>query len=164
MGDLFSRRSAIISDCGLYRRERIHRWSDAPLLPFLMLNPSDADAFKDDPTSRRVDGFARREGAGGSWLENLYDFRTTKPADLWKALRPFSGENERAILKMAQQALEENMPIVCAWGVGGRDRGAFTAQVLLSHGARLVCLGKTMDGSPRHPLYVRADQQFEAYP
>lgn len=165
MTDLLSRRSAIISKCGLYRRERIHRWSDAPLLPFLMLNPSDADAYIDDPTSRRTDGFARREGAGGTWLENLYDFRTPSPAELWKAEAPHSGlDNERALLKMALQAVADDMPIVCAWGAGARGRGNFAVQMLRTRGVRLVCLGKTKDGSPRHPLYVRADQPFEAFP
>jgi len=28
----------------------------------------------------------------------------------------------------------------------------------------LVCLGKTRDGSPRHPLYVRADQPLIPLP
>mgnify|MGYP001575300242 CR=1 FL=1 len=28
-------------------------------------------------------------------------------------------------------------------------------------GARLVCLGTTIAGHPRHPLYVRGDQPFQ---
>jgi hypothetical protein len=165
MSDLLLRRSAVISDCGLYRHELERRWSDdAPLLPFILLNPSTADAAVDDPTSRRCDGFARRENAGGSILANLYDFRATKPADLWRAAAPTSVENERYLLKMALQAVVEGMPIVCAWGAESKDRGQFVAQMLRGRGARLVCLGRTKGGSPRHPLYVRADQPFEPYP
>jgi hypothetical protein len=28
---------------------------------------------------------------------------------------------------------------------------------------RLVCLGFTASGAPRHPLYVRADATFQTY-
>jgi len=31
-------------------------------------------------------------------------------------------------------------------------------------GARLACLGRTRNGAPRHPLYVRADQPLERFP
>jgi hypothetical protein len=49
--------------------------------------------------------------------------------------------------------------VVCAWGSNAKpDRSARVASILKDAGARLWCLGTTKDGSPRHPLYVRADQ------
>jgi hypothetical protein len=50
---------------------------------------------------------------------------------------------------------------VCAWGSNAKpERAARVAQIMLDAGARLWCLGTTKDGSPRHPLYVRGDQQL----
>jgi hypothetical protein len=48
---------------------------------------------------------------------------------------------------------------VCAWGSNARlERANRVASIMRNAGARLWCLGTTKDGSPRHPLYVRADQ------
>ena len=53
-GLLDARGDAIISECGTYRY-LLQRFWDARLesLNFIMLNPSTADAMKDDPTIRR---------------------------------------------------------------------------------------------------------------
>jgi hypothetical protein len=37
------------------------------------------------------------------------------------------------------------------------ERGTKVARMLLSAGVKLHALGITMDGQPRHPLYLRAD-------
>ena len=42
-------RAAVISACGAYRYSLTRKWSGAPLLPFVMLNPSTADARADSP-------------------------------------------------------------------------------------------------------------------
>ena len=49
--------TAIISDCGLFRyelRRRINPWDGAGTVTFIMLNPSTADALRDDLTGRGV--------------------------------------------------------------------------------------------------------------
>ena len=72
-------RTAVISDDGLYRYRLERVWDDArPALPFVMLNPSTADALVDDPTIRRCVGFAPRENAGGCLAEHGQLFRTTR--------------------------------------------------------------------------------------
>ncbi len=88
MSDLFVTKEAVISDCGRYRYRLTRRWGDGPLLSFIMLNPSTADAEVDDPTIRRCMGFARRDGYGGIVVGNLYAFRTTKPKALFAADNP----------------------------------------------------------------------------
>jgi hypothetical protein len=162
MSDLLLRRTARISPCGLYRYRLTREWSDTPLLPFVMLNPSTADADDDDPTIRRCMAFARREGAGGIVVGNQFAFRSTDPEALRTAADPFGPDNERALFEIAEEASVSGMPIVCAWGAHGGHNNHHIV-ILQRAGARLVCLGMTKDGHPRHPLYVRGDQPLVAF-
>lgn len=162
MTDLLLRRTAHISPCGLYRYRLTREWSDTAPLPFVMLNPSTADADLDDPTIRRCMGFARREGAGGIVVVNQFAFRATDPDALRTAADPHGPENDAALAEAAREAAAAGMPIVCAWGThGGRSNRHIT--IIQASGVRLVCLGVTKDGHPRHPLYVRGDQPLVAF-
>jgi hypothetical protein len=163
MADHFMERSADISNCGAYRYELIRQWSDAPLLPFIMLNPSTADGEFDDPTIRRCMGFARRDGFGGIIVVNVFAFRTPSPRDLRNAKRPKGPKNHVTLRRVAQLAADREQPVVCAWGSHAGDDGAKTARMFRGYGVRLVCFGKTKDGAPRHPLYVRADRPLEDF-
>lgn len=62
-----------------YRYILTRRWSPAPMLGCIGLNPSTADELQDDPTVRRWMGFARRDGFGGIVVGNLFAFRATNP-------------------------------------------------------------------------------------
>lgn len=163
VSDLSTYRSAIISDDGAYRYRLERFWSGEPALPFVMLNPSTADAAVDDPTIRRCMGFARREQAGGIIVCNLYAFRATEPSILWRASDPYGPENDRALVDLASWAHSADMPIVCGWGAHGGNSNR-PVVLMQQTGVRLVCLGRTKGGQPRHPLYVRGDQPLEAYP
>lgn len=132
------------------------------MLPFIMLNPSIADASIDDPTIRRCMGFAKREGAGGIIVANLFAFRATSPKDLLSTNDPIGPDNETALAHVAIEAFATNMPIVCAWGTLGFSRAQNVVTLLNQFGPKLVCLGKTKDNHPRHPLYVKSDQPFIA--
>ena len=159
-------RDAIISPCGLYRYTLVRLWDkDKPYLPFVMLNPSTADATKDDPTIRRCISFAQREGAGGIVVVNLYAFRSTDPKVLRTVPEPVGPLNKTAIFDAATTAAEAGMPVICAWGAHGITPAASDAlRKAREFGAVLACLGKTAGGHPRHPLFVRADQPLELYP
>ncbi len=63
--NLVERRSATFDHSRTYRYALERRWSETAPAVFVMLNPSTADAFADDPTIRRCLAFARREGCGG---------------------------------------------------------------------------------------------------
>jgi hypothetical protein len=155
--------SAVIDPTGQYRYRLTRRWGDesvamgSTLMPFLMLNPSTADASQDDPTIRRCMGFARREGAHGITVVNVGAYRATDPKDWAKARDPFGPDNFSHIYDVAELAGY----IVAAWGSNSAAREP--ARLILGRlkymGIGVVlCLGTTKDGSPRHPLYVRADQ------
>jgi hypothetical protein len=157
------RRAAHLSDCGQYRYVLHRMWGDGLPLTFAMLNPSTADAEQDDPTISRCVGFARREGYDGIRVVNLYAFRATKPADLWRAAEPTGGERNDDLLREIGRQAKGAWPLVAAWGAQPRARGRI-AQVLAMPGwDRVIALGVTKDGSPRHPLYVPADAPLMSF-
>ena len=150
--------SAVISPCGQYRylltREGdLVDWRGPAV--FIMLNPSTADATEDDATIRRCRRFAETWGCNGIKVVNLYALRSTDPAGLWEHSNPIGPDNDEWISRVASTA----SVVVCAWGVNAQPwRVRAVVDVLKLGGLRLMCLGKTQNGSPRHPLYVRGDQ------
>jgi hypothetical protein len=163
-GDVVTISSAVISDDGLYRYRLARSWSDEPPMTFVMLNPSTADAERDDPTIRRCMGFARREGCGGITVVNLFGLRVTRPAHLTDgtiAHDPNGFGNTRAVEDALVDAHHHRSPIVVAWGAYKLVRRSSAYSALRSF--ELRCLGTTANGSPRHPLYVRADQPLELW-
>jgi hypothetical protein len=147
-------RRAGFSRCGNYRYWLSRQWDhDLPSCSFVGLNPSTADALADDPTIRRIIGFARGWGYGSVIVVNLFAFKATYPKDLFAADNPVGPRNNYWL----KRATKESDLVIAAWGVHGchrrRDRYARRAM------ENLYCLGKTQAGHPRHPLYVRADTQ-----
>lgn len=153
---------AVLSSCGTYRYlltrpcEEVH--PDRGTALFLMLNPSTADAHADDPTIRRCRGFARGWGCNGMTVANLFALRSTDPAALLAHGDPIGPDNDAWLRRLAR----EYGDVVCAWGAHSmaKARGGQVATIMQSAGARLWCLGTTKHGYPRHPLYVRSDQQL----
>ena len=110
-----------------------------------------ADHMRDDPTIRRCIGFARDWGFGRLVVVNLFALRSTSPRALRRAPDPVGPRNDRWIARLAADA----ELVIAAWGALGnyRDRARLVTSTL----SDLYCLGRTRDGSPRHPLYVRRD-------
>lgn len=142
-------RAAEISECGRYRYLLGRRWGDESTVAFIMLNPSTADAETDDPTIRRCIGFARSWGYGGLVVGNLYAWRCTQPADLWKAADPIGPANDYNLMLVAASCDQ----IVAAWGAHARPDRIAAVQALPGMGG-LTALATTQAGQPRHPLYL----------
>jgi hypothetical protein len=150
--------SAVISTCGKYRYS-LERDKGVNPLVFVMLNPSTADSDLDDPTIRRCRNFASDNGYNGIVVVNLYAFRATKPKDLFLAAEPVGKENELYISELTKER-----DVCCAWGVNApADRVEIVKRVLAYSEANTLCLGVTKNGSPRHPLYVKADHKLVNY-
>ncbi|MCU1592428.1 MAG: hypothetical protein JWP11_3684 [Frankiales bacterium] len=150
-------KAANISPCGRYRYSLSRLWADRPLMVFVMLNPSTADADLDDPTIRRCAGFARREGMGGFGVVNLYAYRATRPKALRSCEDPIGPRNDGVLTAVLNEARHMSYPVVAAWGVHASSERS--AQVLdLVPNVDWLCLGTTKAGHPRHPLFVRGDQ------
>lgn len=153
-------RGADFSSCRTWRYTLRRTW--APLKPRLLmtlLNPSKADETRDDRTNRRGMQFAWLWGFGSLIFCNAFAFRTPRPAEMKRAADPVGPENDAWILREAKAADK----IVVAWGVHGNHWGR-DAQVLdLLVGFELFCFGRTKDGHPKHPLYLRRDTRLERF-
>lgn len=161
--DLFAEATADISACGRYRYDLRRIW-DRRTLPalFIMLNPSTADAVTDDPTIRRCIGFAHAWGMGGIVVKNLFAFRATKPSDLLLANDPIGPRN-------LQIGIGNASLIIVSWGGHAergiiKDRADYVLNTLWSHRKRVHCLGTTLNGCPRHPLYLAKGIKPRLYP
>lgn len=152
-------REAVIDDSGRYRYLLRRRWSQGPSIAFVMLNPSTADGMADDPTVRRCVGFARQWGYGELLVVNLFAWRATDPRHLLHAPDPIGPHNDLHI----EAAARNSALVVLAWGQQpfGRGRQRDVVEILGKTDRQLYQLGATMDGSPRHPLYVPKAQDPE---
>lgn len=151
MPDIFLKSDAVFSPCGKYRYVLRRIWDEQPPVVFIGLNPSVADAEKDDPTIRRCVGFARDWGYGGLVMLNLFALRSTNPDELYDVgIDPVGPENDDYILTYAHDT-------IAAWGTHGSllNRGEEVLWKLQLLGRKVLCLGKTAGGSPRHPLYLK---------
>ena len=150
---------------GKYRYRLTRTWQPKldPLV-WIMLNPSTADASRDDATIRRCIGFAINAGYGGIEVFNLFAQRATHPAELVRGWpEPIGQDNDTHLA-----SIEKSRSIVCAWGSGIpelhkliQSRRARLAEIL---GDRpLLCLGWTAAGEPFHPLRVPYSSEFLAF-
>lgn len=148
--------TAKISDDGLYRYTLSRRWDYGGTTAFfIMLNPSTADGFVDDPTIRRCMGYAKAWDCTALVVVNLYAYRATKPEDLWTVEDPVGPDNDYWLRREMAVAKATDAPLIAAWGANAKpDR---VAHVRLMPGAgRMQALGLTKGGQPRHPLYLPA--------
>lgn len=141
---------AEFSPCGRWRYVLARRWAAGPGLLCVLLNPSRADAVRNDPTLLRCVARAQRLGFGGLRVVNLFAWRARDPAALGRAVDPVGPENDAALLRGARWADR----ILCGWGAGGRRSGRDAEVLRLLGRRRLWHLGLTAGGQPRHPLYV----------
>ena len=157
MSDLFLRRAAEISPCGLYRYGLEREWeAGKPVLVVCMLNPSNADAEREDPTLLALIHFAKLWGYGGLTIVNLYAWRSPKPADMMSAAGRSDDTNrlrgrEAALIA----ATMGGGRMLVAWGNDGDFEGEATRFATFAAdemGIDLICLGTTLMGAPKHPM------------
>lgn len=162
--------SAVISSCGLYRY-RLDRELDmlgGKPVGFCLHNPSTADAERDDPTSRRGVGFAKAWGCSRMVFVNAWAARATRPRDLWAISDPVGPDNDMFIAEVATEVSAAGGFMVAAWGVVHRPFAVARLRrvegVIRDTGCMVCALGVNLDGSPKHPLYVRANSMPLAWP
>ena len=150
-------RNAALSPCGKYRWALSRWWAPGPTALFIMLNPSTADAERDDPTLRRCIGFARAWGCGSLFVGNLFSYRATDPRELRRCAAPVGSKTDDVLEWMAQQA----SIIVAGWGGNGSlmGRSGVVLRMFRELERDLHCLGVNRNGTPKHPLYLPGDSR-----
>jgi hypothetical protein len=164
-GNLVEHATAVFDPARTYRYALTRVWATAaPTALFVMLNPSTADHYHNDPTITRCLAFARSWGCGGLAVVNLYGLRATNPVALLHHPDPVGPDNDLVIASMLGS--QPYGPVVAAWGARGRAGGRSARMVELLHARRVhpMCFGVTMSGEPQHPLYLKADTRLVDLP
>ena len=154
-------RAAEIDPSETYRYALRRTWNDSrPIVLFVMLNPSTADANKDDQTIKKCMGLASRWGFGSLWVGNLFAYRSTDPRALTTARKEgkdvVGPENDWWLARMGAHVDS----VVAAWGA---DKAVTQERVTVIHeifAGRLSALRLTKHGHPMHPLFIAYDTRL----
>lgn len=147
---------ATFSPCEQYRYTLWRHWDfrgPENVVMFIGLNPSKADAVRNDKTVSNCIGFAKRWGFGGMYMMNLFGYRATYPENMIAQDDPVGIGNDAAFAEVSSKV----GLVVAAWGsVPTRYRPRLEWQSRIQTVMNTVykpvfCLGQTKDGSPRHP-------------
>jgi len=158
---------AIISDCGLYRYrlERPDVFGDFATA-VIMVNPSTADATRDDATIRKLIGFRNRKGWGHLIVGNLFAYRATDVRELSGVADPVGPQNDEYLHEIFRAVHR----VVFAWGPvikqprDWRGRWKRVHEIARFHGHAPVCIGEpAKDGHPKHPLMLAYEMPLIAW-
>lgn len=154
---------AVYSECEAYRYDLTRVWdAKGQKALFVMLNPSTATEFQNDPTVERCERRARALGFGAFRVTNIFAYRATNPKVMRRVTDPIGPANDVAIADGAAWAHR----IICAWGSHGAhlQRGLAVERLLRNTARPLFHLGLTQAGLPKHPLYIGYDRQPMLWP
>lgn len=155
---------AVFSPCGCYRWWLRRSWQPAaPALLFIGLNPSRADARHDDPTLRRLLGYARAWGFGSLEVLNLFARVACTPQLLRRAADPVGLRNDAWIRH--RLGCRPEAVVWIGWGNLGswRQRDRQVLRLLAARGREPRALSLTAAGMPRHPLYCPATLTLRSF-
>ena len=140
-------KTAVLSHDNIYRYQLSRIWDEEkPKILFIMLNPSTADEFVEDPTIRRIVNYAKDWGYGSVYVGNLYAFRSTDPKGLNSVEDPIGPENITNI----QALIGLVDKVVYAWG-NERKEPEWLKKIVTNP----YCIDISKKGIPKHPLYLK---------
>jgi hypothetical protein len=145
--DLFSNTSgAEFSPCGRYRYKLWRIWDESkPKAMCIGLNPSTANANKNDQTISYLIKMLKILGYGGFYMMNLFAWISSKPDDLLTCADAL-GDNDNKLNEV--EAICDDV-IVC-WG--GFKQANDRIKEVLPRYPNAKCFGITDKGKPFHPL------------
>ena len=158
----------LFSDCRSYRwilkRELL---GGRKSVVFIGLNPSKANLLNNDRTIVRIINFCSRWNYKNIYVINLFGLISKSPFQLSKSFDPVGKNNDLITLKVLEFWRKNiNCDLWLGWGDKGklyrRDLEVLKLIKNLSnlksnennHSKRILCLGLSKKGSPRHPLYM----------
>ena len=157
--NLFIESGAEFSPDRLYRYSLWRFWEkDKGYAAFICLNPSTADAFKDDPTVRRCINYSKKWGYGGLVMLNLFAYRSTDPKNLYIVSDPIGPDNDFHLRNASRKA----GVTIAAWGTRGNYFARDKAVLDILTNPKCLILTKT--GHPGHPLYLKKDLIAREFP
>ena len=160
---------AKLSSCKRYRYFLSREWDpQLPYLLFIGLNPSTADAEKNDRTTHKLIELVKSwKRYGGLIIVNLYAFIDTKQNEIWSlpSIEEMIGTKNREVIEDIINRDDIGM-IIVGWGNNAVNwRGSKVVPdiyfqqiqdiydfVLRKADKELYCLGYNQGGMPAHPL------------
>lgn len=137
---------AEFSECGKYRYKLWRIWDEEkPLAMCIGLNPSTANANKNDTTIQYLIKMLTILGYGGFYMTNLFAIISSKPEVLLTCHDPL-GEND---VKLWEARLLCDDVIVC-WG--NFKQAQERIKTVLPRYPDALCFGINANGTPFHPL------------
>ena len=158
----------------LFSESRSYRWilkrellSGKKTVVFIGLNPSKANSVKNDSTIIRIINFCSRWNYKNIYVINLFGLISKSPFQLLKSIDPVGKNNDLITLKVLDFWRENiNCDLWLGWGDKGQlyRRDQKVLELIKNHSnlkskennssKRLLSLGLTKKGNPRHPLYM----------
>ncbi len=157
MTELFNNNGAEFSKCGKYRYKLWRVWNDElPKAMCIGLNPSNANADKNDATINNLTGMLTKLGYGGFYMMNLFAWISSQPQDLLTCPDAL-GENESKLKEV--EAICDDV-IVC-WGDFKQAKERI--KEVLPNYPNAKCFGINKSGTPFHPralTYIKDGLKF----
>ena len=158
----------------LFSKCRSYRWilkreliSGQKSIVFIGLNPSKANSVNNDRTLIRIVNFCSRWNYKNIYVINLFGLISKSPSNLSKSLDPVGTNNDLITLNALEFWRKNiNCDLWLGWGEKGklyrRDREVLKLIRDFSNSKsnednvskRILSLGFSKNGSPRHPLYM----------
>ena len=149
--DLFgdNNNGAEFSPCGKYRYTLHRIWNEElPLVMCIGLNPSTANADKNDPTIRILRKHLSMLGYGGFYMCNLYAIISSTPQILKYSEIDLLKDNK---LHFESTEIKCGNNVIFCWGAF-KEVNKKRIDYIVRRYPNALCFGKTADGSPMHPM------------
>tara|TARA_Y100001968_G_scaffold182410_1_gene167013 strand:+ start:1309 stop:1773 length:465 start_codon:yes stop_codon:yes gene_type:complete len=134
---------------------------------FIGLNPSKANSVNNDNTLKRIINFCSRWNYKNVYVINLFGLISKSPYQLSKSKDPVGENNDLITLKALEFWVKNlNCDLWLGWGDKGKLFSRDNRVINLirnfskldsnenNYSRRILSLGLTQKGNPRHPLYM----------
>ena len=139
-------KGAKFSPCGKYRYYLYRIWdSTKPLAMCIGLNPSRANAEKNDNTINILIRVLGQLGYGGFYMTNLFAWISSHPEDLLSCPDPI-GDNDAVLSEVRQKTRD----VIFCWGNFTQAQQRALQVISMFPGA--YCFGFNANGTPYHPM------------
>lgn len=136
---------AEFSTCGKYRYKLWRIWNnDLPKAMCIGLNPSTANASKNDNTINILIRVLSSLGYGGFYMTNLFAFISSQPEDLLTCDNPL-GENDFKLKEVEVMCQD----VIACWG--NFKQAEERIKAVLPQYPNAKCFGINQNGTPYHP-------------